>query len=42
MGGACAPPAGSFQPATNAQPAETPLLEPTPAQLEEIQRRLQD
>ena len=42
LGGACAPPPGLLAPSTHAQPAETPLLEPTPTQLEEIQRRLQD
>ncbi len=42
MGGICAPPPGLVVRATNAQPAETPLLEPTRTQLDEIQRRLQE
>jgi hypothetical protein len=42
MGGISAPPPGLREPTTMAQPAETPLLEPTPAQLDEIQRRLQE
>jgi len=42
LGGACAPPPGLLSLPVQAQPAETPLLEPTPAQLAEIQRRLQE
>jgi hypothetical protein len=42
LGGMPAPPVVFRVPTTVAQPAETPLLDPTPAQLEEIQRRLQD
>jgi len=42
LGGMPAPPPGLLTPSTLAQPAETPLLDPTPAQLEEIQRRLQE
>jgi len=42
LGGMPAPPPGLLTPSTLAQPAETPLLDPTPAQLEEIQRRQQE
>jgi len=42
LGGMPAPPPALLAPSTIAQPAETPLLDPTPAQLDEIQRRLQD
>jgi len=40
MGGACAPPPGLL-PAANSEPAETPLLAPTPEQIEQIQKRLE-
>ena len=42
LGGMPAPPPGLLAPSNIAQPAETPLLEPTPAQLDEIQRRLKE
>ena len=42
MGGIRAPPPGLIPPATILDPAETPLLEPTPEQMVEIQRRLEE